>query len=100
MDGRFSSADHDPIEESDSFFEELEKYLLTDEVISELSELLRQDEFGIVAEPTPKIATRCKHDGCNMARIVQEGGLFECGKLHTYAATQPRAVSPLKYVRE
>lgn len=78
MDGRFSSTDDDPIEESDSFFEELEKYIFTDEVISELSELLRQHELGIVTESTPKIATRCKHDGCNLSRIIQEGRLFKC----------------------
>lgn len=94
VDGRFSSADHDPVEESDSFFEELEKYFFTYQIILEFCKTVREDEFGIVTEPATEIATRCKYDGCNFAWIIQKGRFFKCRKLHITQLHNHKPYSP------
>ncbi len=70
MNSRLSSADDDSFQKSDTRGEESEKYLLGNEVMTNLLDLSREHELGIVAKSATQIASRCEDYGCNFAWIV------------------------------
>lgn len=82
MDSRFSSADDDSVEKAYSSFEESEKYVLIDEIVSDSFDFLREDELGIMAKTTPEIAPRCENDSRHFPGIIQECRFFDGSKLH------------------
>ena len=82
MECRLSATYDDSIEESLTRPQISEKYLLRDSGIREFCQASGENELGIIAKATPKIASRSKYDGRNLSWVVDEGSLADAGYAH------------------
>jgi hypothetical protein len=88
---RLSTTDDDPIEKSDPCFQEPEKDLFTDKIMTNFLDFFWQYKFAIVAVSTAEIASCGKNYRSDFARIIEKRGFFYSRKEHTLKRKNKKA---------